>query len=308
MKVSTLLLTIALVCFLAVFSSATKDDVFQPVPLIMWGNNIQSIQNLETTGENKLQEIVTETINEICQQNEIVVIFIEPKLRTEQLWETHAFKTLSEKVNSGATVYPYVAAELGISNAVVKSVKPISSRVTLAKNSLARGELAELNRISIDSLPSFLETSDVLSNGVTDVVIVYFDEAEGSDEELLAAYAAHDDLAGSIIDIVNAKTSGKFAAMFTANKPYLTEVTRIPKVRRMVRDLDDNSTGSGSDSRTDPYGPYNPIYTTYFPPFILEVYITGGVMLIILFIGVCCTCNLQTPGRFENPQKVKKEL
>jgi len=303
MKVSALLLTFAFVCFLATFSSA-DEGVFSPVPLIMWGNNIQSIQNLETTNEQRLQEIVTETINELCQQNEVVIIFIEPKLRTEQLWESHAFLNLNNKVKSGATVFPYIAAgRYGVAKAVSQSVAPISSRVILAKN-FARGAFSELSgveRVSLNSLAGFLETSDIFTNGVTDVVIVYFDDLEivDLDNVAIATYVANDAFVGAIVDTIEKKSNGKYAAMFTADKPYVSAVSRVPKeifeLEWVLRSMNAPSNTSGN-------------YSSYFPTMILEVYICVIVLMAILIVGVCCTCSLQTPGRFENPHKIKKDL
>jgi V0 complex accessory subunit Ac45/VOA1 transmembrane domain len=53
------------------------------------------------------------------------------------------------------------------------------------------------------------------------------------------------------------------------------------------------------------YNPYcsGDTCTTRFPPAFWEGFIVSVILLIILFVGACCTCYVQTPDKFATPAK-----
>lgn len=284
-------------CGLFLFSLINAERIFNPVPLVMFGSGASSSsrQQLATIHSSDVETLLN---NAISGNHEVVLVFIEPRLKTEQLWETSSFSHLRSLIEDEATVYPYVSADQGVAAAIAKVASSLQN-VVLSKDSGAAylSENPSVKAFTRQELLSHLETSDISSNGVTDVVIVYFDAKTNA--ELTESLASDDAYLDSLVKVVREKTNGKFVSIFTADKPSLSVVSRTPVQNRRfnleVRDVQ----ASNSSSPV--------IYTSYWPIFMLEVYIASFVLLVIAFLGVLCTCNLQTPARFEVQKAHKKE-
>lgn len=293
--------TLVLLCLCGLFLFTTADQVFSPVPLVLFGTGTtySAQQHLETIHSSDVQSILNDAVS---AKSEVVLIFIEPRLTTEQLWETSSFSHLKELIKGESTVYPYVSAESGVASSIEKVAAslPKGANIFLSKEAgspfLKDLSVQTFNRNAL--MARLKKNSEIYTNGVTDLVIVFFDSVTDTifaGHEVDAALASDDAYIDSIVKIVDAKTNGKFIATFTADKPFVSTVSRTPfeapRYKFEIRSTPSNTT----------------IYTSYWPIVLLEVYIAAAVLLFIAFLGILCTCNLQSPARFETQKAAKKE-
>lgn len=303
MRSSSLLCLCGLVVLFLFIHTSTAEDVFSPVPLMMWTGGSTKFgegQNLQTLDSSKVEQVFK---NALTSGVEVVVVFVEPRMSTENIWETESFTNLQEFTKQSATIYPYVSTEnkgVAASLAGVLAQSKSSGKIILAEDQ-SSGFLSSLSveKVTKQQLLELLRKSNaIFNNGVTDVVVVNFDSKTdnvfGIGANVVSELAQDDQYIKSVVDAVVAKTN-KYLAVFTADKPNRSTVSRtpseVPPHGRLA--LRDNTTP--------------PDYTSYFPILMLEVYIAAIVMLIIVFLGILCTCSLQSPARFENPNKHKKE-
>eukprot|EP01102_Stenamoeba_stenopodia_P004183 TRINITY_DN143_c0_g1_i1.p1 TRINITY_DN143_c0_g1~~TRINITY_DN143_c0_g1_i1.p1 ORF type:complete len:303 (-),score=79.13 TRINITY_DN143_c0_g1_i1:131-1039(-) len=302
MRSSSLISLCGLVLVFLFVHSSTSEDVFSPVPLMMWAGSPKfgEGQNLQTLDSSKVEQIFKTALTSGV---EVVVVFVEPRMSTENVWDSESFQNLQELTKQSATIYPYVSTEnKGVATTLAGVLAQSNSGKIILAEDQPSGFLASLSleKVTREQLLALVRKSNpIFNNGVTDVIVVNFDSKTdnifGFGADLIRDFSEDDQYMKSVVDAVAARTSKKYLAVFTADKPYRSTVSRTPS------EVESHKKFLVRDTPTDG------IYNSYFPIFMLEVYIAVIVMLIIAFIGILCTCSLQSPARFENPNKHKKE-
>jgi len=288
-------------------------------PLFMWSNTQYFVgKNVEVNEYTAAHDVANALIgqeNSIAgyltsktPQLEVIFVFIEPELRTEQFpmladaYSAHpnggAFSNLKGTMESYATSsisipYTHVSSPQSIGTAIVTALTdnlPAGSTITLVKDSASDilssfESRRDVAKISKDQLKTIVAKEwQILSNGVVDVVIVCFDSPAVTVDtvaELAPSFAADD---AYMHDILHSLGSTKFLALFTADSP-AHESIREARSERMVEALTDTTS------------------TSIYPPGVIEAQIVLLPFLFILFTGIYCTCSLQSDLKFDAEKK-----
>jgi len=309
----SILLAILGVLFVRVQSSTP----YFTSPLFMWSNTEYFVgQNLYVNGYISSDEVahsltkqesqISKYLNQKRPEHEVIFVFVEPELRTEQFpmlansYSEHpnggAFGKLKGTLESYATSsisLPYV--HVGVSKTIASSIiseliknLPTGGKVILAKDSdstILEIESQNIERMSLAQLKNIATDTNLLSNGVTDIVVVCFDSPiihTDNIEKVSSDYAADDVYINTILHSLGTS----YLAIFTAEKP-ATETVKQARATMMVRQLTD----SGS----------------IYPSAVVEAQIVMIPFLIILFTGICCTFGLQSELKYDAERKTYKK-
>eukprot|EP01113_Clastostelium_recurvatum_P010431 TRINITY_DN1518_c0_g1_i1.p1 TRINITY_DN1518_c0_g1~~TRINITY_DN1518_c0_g1_i1.p1 ORF type:complete len:313 (+),score=120.76 TRINITY_DN1518_c0_g1_i1:80-1018(+) len=231
------------------------------------------------------------------KQVEIVVLFVEQQLRTDQVSKYASagqFSGIKALVDGAASsfVAPYaVAGEEGslVQGAVEHAAALDGAKVVLATQEGSYMNAANVDaRVALEDLASFLASSDILSNGQADLLVVSF-----------ASGAAHDAQVSEIIAAVAARTN-KYAAIYTAASapapPAAEVVAESHMYSRFFFDDANNQTNCTGNGTTIVYD------RDFFIGTMLEVYVISAILLSIVLCGLCNMWELQTPERFDPPK------
>jgi len=299
--------TLLLVLCASSWQSTVNLDSFN-IPAFFWsGQNCFSGKNvevLETVTPLDIQNTLSTIIQQQQRQNalsaytknvepEIVVVFVASKMRTDQVSQFGAihqnggaFSQVKQAVENSVSslVVPYVAATE--SSTFIGDLVHGFSKTTKVVVAKSRGsEFISSPRaedVDITELVNYLESHpELFNNGETDVVVVYFDIVDPATD-----LPSADNVVGQVRAVVEKESNGKFVAVFTADRPDGTNVQKVfgsTHNRIAARDF------------TDP--------DSWWPYLIWDVIIGVIPLIIILFIGIWCLCDLQTPARFEGGQR-----
>jgi len=283
-------------------------------PLFMWSNkqyftgqNIVVNELMSTDdvvsglrgGESPLKE----QLKEGRKQPEIVFVFVEPELRTEQFpmladaYSVHpnggAFAKLKGTIESYArssvvVPFTYVGSSKSIGSSIASDMVTNlhGGSVIVVNSETAFAERTGIQRLSLEGLKE-IATKDwsLLSNGVTDVVIVYFESPAvhpNNVYQVSSSYANDDAYMHSILDPLSAS----YLAIFTADKP-ASESVKQARASLAVQQLTSQS---------------------IYPPDVIEAQIIMIPFLFILFVGICCTSSVQSSLKFDAEKKVWKKV
>jgi len=286
-------------------------------PLFMWSNSEYFVgKNLHVNKYTSTEEVVNSLVGQHSSletflkegkvQPEVIFVFVEPELRTEQFplladsYSVHpnggAFSKLKGTLESYATsslVVTYThSGTKSIGSELVYDLADnlaVGATITLVKDSDSDllSEFAsrkDVARISLAQL-KFVASKDwsILSNGKTDLVIVCFDSpAVHADniDQVLPSYVADDAFMHSILHSLGSS----YLAVFTADKA-ATESVKHARATFMVRQLSDTTDDS------------------IYPSDLIEAHIVLIPFLIILFTGICCTFGVQSDLKFDAEKK-----
>lgn len=147
----------------------------------------------------------------------------------------------------------------------------------LAESSLAAGP-ATSHRVCCSQAASYLESSGMLSNGESELVLINVGSpSEENDQRIV-----------DLVQLVDEATAGRYAAVLTANKTVPSDLVLefAPKM------------GGASNRRRLNYADTQ-MRQIPLTPDILMGLLVGGLLLIIFINGFCCLFQLQTPKKFE---------
>jgi len=241
---------------------------------------------------------------------EAIFVFIEPELRTEQFpmlanaYTEHpnggAFSKMKGTLESYATsslVIPFthVGEQKFIGSAIVLDLVqklPKEATITIAAADLQllgvlnQKTYSHVSRLSFDELKSVANKDwSIFSNGVTDIVIICFDSPAvhvDNVDKVIPNYAADDSFMNEILQNVG----GSYLAIFTSDKP-ANDGVKLARATMMVRQLTDD--------------------TGIYPADVVEAHIVMIPFLFILFLGICCTCGVQSDLKFDAEKKTFKK-
>jgi len=280
-----------------------------------------ALASLLKTRTNENSKLST-SFNENMGAPEVVVLFIEPELATDQVPQIASafastlggsFSHLKDTLEaaSSSLVMPYVNVDEvtlfdeTLSNAfdTLKEGSIFVTRTTGSDLFVRLGRQAGVKSVEIDSLMTELKSANAFTNGVTDLVIVCFDKPVNGK---VATFASHDEIIGSVSQNIRTATKGNYVAMYSANRPSASRLTwsfnqptEADDFIRFVMMDDDNITNKTNST--------NSTTVNYFPGALIEVYLIAAILIAMLFTGGCAIFSLQTPDRWEAP-KVKREV
>jgi len=300
------------------------------IPVLIWSDNLlftpaqsQIVDTWNTKDvDGTLSTLLfSSEMNKQSQQNtqptqtEVVVLFLEPELSTDQVsrasyggYFTHLQSALGEASSSLSVPYTTVTDVSLFDEAIARAVGNLhGGSVVLARmpNSKLLTHISnseDVKTVSVDSLVAELQSSGVYTNKVVDLVIVCFDKDP--------TFASHDEIIQNVNDAVRTATGGNYVAVFSGNMPtasrvfwafdqHATEESHFQQV--MLGFLENGSNGSNTSNSTSS-GKIN-----FFPGPLIEVYLITAILIAMLFTGGCAIFSLQTPDRWDAP-KVKREV
>jgi len=306
--------TLLTACFCLMTAQAFAPAFTSPV--FMWSNTQYFTgQNVVVNELMSTEDVVSSLgggesplkiqLKEGRQQPEIVFVFVEPELRTEQFpmladaYSVHpsggAFSKLKGTIESYARsslVVPFT--HVGNSKSIGSSIAtdmitnlPQGGNVIVVNSETAFSGRTGIQRLTLEGLKVLLSTKDcsLLSNGVTDVVIVYFSSPAvhpNNVDQVSSSYANDDAYMHSILDSMTAS----YLAIFTADKP-ASESIKQARASLSVQQLAPQS---------------------IYPGDVLEAQIVMIPFLFILLVGLCCTSSVQSDLKFDAEKKVWKKV
>jgi len=321
-----------LVCLFLISASLFVYATFElsPAPVLLWSgkNYFSGQQHLDTIshldvekmfqsflGVSNIQSSLNQYFPKQQEQEqipEVVVVFIESKLGTNQLSQLNSEQSLSFKhlkdlfrSSTSSMSIPYVISSSLLSGSLINVASELkqhspSSQIILIKASgseafedLSISHIVKSPFLSID----YLQHNKIFKNGVTDLILVYFDSNN---------FLEHDQQISSIQDIISTESNGNYISVFTADSSPHSKIKRV-----FTQQETEDFFGSGSMKNAmfpdDPDAWDDGDFPSFFPIQIFEIILTVIVMLVIAFIGIYCTYSIQTPQRYETPKSKRAD-
>jgi len=191
------------------------------VPVFMWSNtnvfnkvNIQEIEVLSASdiarGLQRKESKISKYMNKESQLPELVVIFIEPKLSSEELpLLAHSYNVRPEEKNGGAFSNLKRLVESSRSSLVIPYSTGVGSDISsaLLSSSSKLYTVGEGKSMSVQDLVDKLNNKnwEALNNGAMDLVVIYFDSPSlqnGKEDSVHDSYAADDSSIGTVISAI----------------------------------------------------------------------------------------------------------
>lgn len=309
-----------------------------PSPVFFWtdslrfkGQNVEVLENLDSSDVQLLVESVVgiqpridwklSRFVQLSSKPEAIIIFMEHQLRTDvfsQLSDAHgtaeggAFANLKKIMENSVSslVAPYMNLEESFSASIREVVHEIEGesevQLILPRDELDSHSLRKAfgNQVKIISHDDFL--SDMISKPLGNKMkffIVGFSEKE----DVVTAAKSHDNLVGQMSLSLKTKTNGNFIGIYTADQA-VVEDWKFAKptinvedflYRRYAEAVQQTTTAAP----TKPVPSNATLYSNHWPPEVWEGLLVSAVLLIILFIGMCCTCDIQSPKTFGGEHK-----
>jgi len=282
----------------------------------MWSNlnifnsqNIQEINILSThqvsNGIQKKESILSTYINNDFEQPELIIVFLENLLLSEDLPQlAHSYQT---KPNGGAFSNLKRLVETSKSSLVIPYVVSGTSSATFVGNDITQSLSKFINgqvirkeaQEFVDELKN-KDNQDILNNGKTDLVVLHFNHPEVDSE--YQVYSIDDSKVAVVINAVT-ELSSTYLAIFTGNNVE-TEIQQISKKATLnselgTRELRGFEVVYGQDGDV--------LYSTNWPDGVIEGLLVMLPFLAILFIGICCTLQLQSELKFDAEKSILKK-
>jgi len=303
------------------------------VPVFMWSDkqifSTAQIADTITTGDVEFalasllrqnthkSSKLSSSFNQNAAAPEVVILFVEPELRTDQVPYiasafastpggsfSHIKKAIETSASSLVMPYTVVSEVTLLDEALLDSLEALNNNANLflsaSGNLFARlRQQNGVKAVAVNSLISEMKSSNAFTNGVTDLVVVSFDNSD---------YADHDTVIGDLLESIQTSTKGNYVAIYTANMPTNSQFTwsfEEHATREFHQNIAfavfDNNNGTKNDSNVTHHK------INYFPGPFIEVLLICAVLVTMLFTGACAIFSLQTPDKWEAP-KVKRDF
>jgi len=228
-------------------------------------------------------------------QPEAIVIFLEPEgAKTASLGVAEAAvgSNLQGVIGKGTSSISVQAASPAGTTATLELIQNLQPQatVTLAQSqncpllSALVSRTVNTKYVSLEELKNMATTKwDVLSNGVSDVVIACLNSQSGADtQNSNAAY----------IDTLLTSMGSSYLAIFSSAQPVLTDIgaqdKQLGKVPKMVSEVQDDVSEDGSVGSE-----------------LIQAVIVMAPFLGILILGIWCTFGIQSELKFDLEKKKK---
>jgi len=288
---------------LILFSAPFGESSVGTTPVLMWSNTRfftgQNIQEIDVVSVGEITAAMRSQSNSLSSYinkqvtPEAIFVFVEPKLSSEQmslLSRAHVQKPTGGSLSNlkkfietshSSLVLPYVASS-NVGKEIVESLK-------------SKGPVHTFN-----GQPDNVQISNYMSNGITDIIVVNFNSALVSmlDESAVASNFAADDAA--IASWIALAKGAEYIAIFTANGAD----SKILDSEMIAEQYDHDVVFRDTFTQNGDL-----LYTTNWPVGIVEALIVMSPFLAILFIGICCTMQIQSDLKFDAEKMIlRKQL
>jgi hypothetical protein len=285
---------------------------------------LESLLLKNTNKDSKLSTSFTDN----AAATELVILFVEPELRTDQVPYiasayssspvggsfSHLKKAMETAQSSLSIPYTTVSSVSLFDPSLEQLIEAVDGSIFMSSvsgsdlfSSLKQHD--DVKSVAFDSLMSTLKSSNVFSNEKTDLVIVAFDKANKDDID------EHDAMIGSLMERISAK--GNYVAIYAANKPVANkfiwtfeEHSKAEFQQNVNLYMFEADPANCTDPNcTNP----NPNKTTHhripnlFPGPFIEALFVSIILVTMLFTGACAIFGLQTPDKWDIP-KSKRDI
>jgi hypothetical protein len=321
----TLLFAVVCSLLLASLCSATSEGESATIPLFAWsGKQILPNQNeqiLETITQEDIENSLNSLlglgskkgfISNVQGAPDAVVLFVEPKLQTDQIphfgsayattTDGGSFSSLKSIIESSKSslVAPYATAGTSFS-LLAPILDRVAGKVPLVlvreEDTTLFLELSKTSDVQIISIKD-LKSTNVFTSGKTSLIVVCFDKAYEAPD-----FAAHAIVIANVSQLVSSATSGNFVAMYTGDSApsnllwTFSDPNAAFYAQSQLWELDQTSNCTG-----------NCTIHTYMTGTMLEVFMVVIALLVMLFVGICNICALQVPETYETPKPSQKQM
>jgi len=221
-------------------------------------------------------------------QPEAIVVFLEPeRVRSSPILSEGKEAVLSElqqtiaKGTSSMSVHVASPAGADIVMELIENL-PFGGSVTLAKSENSRllvdlSGRADIKTMTHEELKNVATSNwNVLSNGVTDLVIVCLDSQPANVQALIH------DINGAYVNTLLGSMGSSYLAIFTQEQPDAALLAS-----RLVSEVQDQVAQDSEDWGAE----------------LIEAVIVMIPFLFILLLGICCTFNVQSELKFDLEKK-----
>jgi len=313
------------ICVLVLFASVFLHEAFsstETAPVFMWSNTKaftgQNIQEINVISARSLSKF-TQTESPISKyltkiETEVIVLFVEPFLSSEQIpllaqaySETPnggAFSNIKKLVETSRSslVIPYTTAA-SIGSEMIRSLiaaLPTEGSVYNVVENLKTD--VDSNQFTVSELMEKLGNPNwtPLKNGVTDLIVVYFNApsivSNYDDSAARAQYEKDDHTVGAITE---ALANIDYLAIFTSDisafqfESYSQRSSyNGPHIKAFEQKFSQD---------------YNTLYYTNWPDGIIQALLVMTPFVGILFLGICCTFCIQSELKFDAEKNFLKK-
>jgi len=298
--------TLRLLAFCLSVHLVLSDPVIT-APVFMWSNtqffngvNLQSVDYISASDLSGAAQHKESTLNQFISSKstpELIVVFAEPSLRTEQVSVlSHSF---NKQPNGGAfsnikRMMETSESSLALPHAQSQSMAFATQLISHLQQTAASVVSVGATGISLSELMEKLNDPSwsVLNNKQTDLIVVYFTSPAlphmYDDSDAHASYAADDASVATIIAAIE-KQATSYLAIFTADQEvYGSQVDRTVEVRKDF----------GED----------PSYSTNWPDDIVEGLIMMIPFLLILLFAINASMALQSGLKMDFEKTIMKNI
>jgi hypothetical protein len=283
-------------------------------PVFFWSNtnyflgrneqivDIISLQSLKTgLMQPQSSEAALLKINGKAAAPELIVVFIEPELKTEQtsfLAEAYqdqpsggVFANLKKFVETSksSVVAPYASSHsdsIGTQLALdILEHLSKESQIFVASDSDKQLETSrQVTKLTLKQLNEKLNQKwEVVSNGVTDLLVVYLDQTHEVNDALVNT-------------VCSGLKGAEYVAIYTGDQPTRAVMKRFPVEHATLADFEE--VNKQLYAIHDGNGPKWPDAT-------LSGVVIIAPFVLILMIGICCTSSVQTPQKMDAERSKK---
>jgi len=288
------------------YFSGKESMVTQPV----FARDVQNVLELFLASGNGQQTPFAPYLNANGKIPEVIVLFLEPQLRTDQL-ASGEFTSVENALKNSVTSIVAPNARLdGKASFVEDTLKSastiIANRQSGAKviySGLGYSSLTEtkdvVEIVRVKELIKYLQSSNIFSNGVTDLLIVRLDTKQSSSIK----FSSDNVFLNQVQEVVAKSTGGNYIAIFTAEQPEVPEINWQPRgsAKRMIGDFRFKVAQTNSSNNT------SPTFSQLFPGWFWQGFLIIAVMFVIGGVGYWSMAQLQTPDKWENVKKVRRQ-
>jgi len=296
-------------------------------PLLMWsGANVFSgkhVQIKNTVPSRQLEAIlgriaskeasnlspnVASVFGNTESKPEVIVLYLEPMVRTDQMAQYRESLTrLRKEVTSSksSVVVPFMAYEAG-EDAVLPAIVSLASTLPAGAKVVYQGSqrtafytqlkksVSSLEVLGKDALKS---ENAIFSNGHLDVLIV---ELTATESSLAAKLAKDDETIAKVQEIVEDATDGNYVALF-ASETIVLPAIQTEFASDHAHLFIQNAMARDQAAEDDEKNP--PEWSAYFPAWFWEGLVSLIVFMIILSTAIYCIMDIQTPSSFLTEKK-----
>jgi len=267
-------------------------------------NNYVSVQDINSAFNQKSNS-VSKYFNKNSEQSEVIIVFVEPSLSSEQIpLLAHSFES-NPNGGSLSNIKKYVESSKSSLIFPYVSSPSVGSDLTQYLSSSLKGTtyIVDGASMTIDELKEKINGNwEILSNGITDLIVVYFNSPallSMIDESSIHSDYSNDD--SSIKEIISAfgKKDIKYTAIFTANHAG----SAFDVIQSYTKSNGHEMRSFGAINRQT----NDVLYTTNWPIGIVEAIFVMAPFIAILFVGICCTMQIQSTLKFDGERTVLRK-